>query len=222
MKKNRLVALALALTLVVGAGIGGTVAWLVSTPEKVVNTFTVGKLEITLDEAKVDEWGVPVEGAARVPANDYTLIPGHVYQKDPVVHVQPHSEKAYVFVKLEGMPVFNGFDSTNVMTPTVNNNIQEDGVYGDRVRGLNLWSQFQSNGWQPVKGADNVFFRVQEATGDQTVDLPVFQQFGISDKASAEDLAKLSTKGITITAYACQFDGFKNEVAAWNANFAAK
>ena len=109
---KKILALVLALTLLVGGVVGGTVAWLVSKPAAVVNTFTVGKLAITLDETDVDEWGVPVPGATeRVKANTYNLMPGRVYTKDPIVHVQPNSEKSYVFVKLEGMPKFNTHDT---------------------------------------------------------------------------------------------------------------
>ena len=151
----------------------------------------------------------------------YTLIPGHVYQKDPVVHVQPHSEKAYVFVKLDGMPKVNTTDTTKVFADSVTTNLDAGG-FGDFYTGLDLATQVRQNKWIHLDGTDNVFYKVVEATGAEVVDLPVFAKFGINEHATAEDMAKLSTQGITITAYACQFDGFKNEVAAWNANFAAK
>ena len=38
--------------------VGVTVAWLTSTTETVTNTFSYGNVKITLDEAKVTEYGV--------------------------------------------------------------------------------------------------------------------------------------------------------------------
>ena len=65
------------------------------------NTFTVGKVEIKLDEAKVTADGIPVEGAARVTANSYKLMPGTTYTKDPTVTVlKAGSEESYVRMKV--------------------------------------------------------------------------------------------------------------------------
>ena len=43
-------ALILALVLTIGGVIGGTVAWLIATPDPVINTFTYGDINIELDE----------------------------------------------------------------------------------------------------------------------------------------------------------------------------
>ena len=98
--KKRTLALILALVLVFGAAVGGTIAYLTSN-DSVTNTFTVGKVEITLDEAKVDAYGVADTTADRVKANSYKLIPGHTYTKDPTIHVDADSEKCWLFVKIE-------------------------------------------------------------------------------------------------------------------------
>ena len=90
----------LALVLVIAMSVAGTVAYLTST-DTVTNTFSVGNVTITLDEAKVTEYGVPVEGAARVKANSYKLIPGHTYTKDPTIHVAAGSEDCWLFAKIE-------------------------------------------------------------------------------------------------------------------------
>ncbi|MBQ2690781.1 MAG: hypothetical protein IJF53_01345 [Clostridia bacterium] len=72
--------------MLVAASVMGTMAYLTSTTGVVTNTFTVGKVGITLDEAKVTEYGVK-DGDTRVMANTYKLVPGHTYVKDPTVHV---------------------------------------------------------------------------------------------------------------------------------------
>ena len=41
--------MAVALVLIIALAIAGTYAYLTSTPDKVTNTFTIGKLAITLD-----------------------------------------------------------------------------------------------------------------------------------------------------------------------------
>lgn len=90
----------LALVLVIAMSVAGTVAYLTST-DTVTNTFTVGNVEITLDEAKVDEYGVAATPATRVDKNDYKLIPGHTYTKDPTIHVATGSEDCWLFAKIE-------------------------------------------------------------------------------------------------------------------------
>ena len=46
----KLIAAVQAIVLVVGGVVGGTVAWLIATPDPVVNTFTYGDIDITLTE----------------------------------------------------------------------------------------------------------------------------------------------------------------------------
>ena len=96
--KNALL-LALCAVLLVGATIAGTVAYLTSTTTEVKNTFTAGNVTITLDEAPVDLYGKVVTGNRRT-ANEYKLIPGHTYTKDPTIHVDTDSEECWIFAKV--------------------------------------------------------------------------------------------------------------------------
>ena len=48
--KKRVVIFALALVLVFGCAVGGTLAWLTASTTPVVNTFTFGKITLTLEE----------------------------------------------------------------------------------------------------------------------------------------------------------------------------
>lgn len=79
------IALMLALALAVGGVIGGTLAWLTDTTQKVENTFTTSDIEITLAET----------------AKDFKMVPGYTITKDPKVTVKAGSEKCYLFVKVE-------------------------------------------------------------------------------------------------------------------------
>ena len=98
-KTKKTLSLVLSFVLVIALTIAGTIAYLTSTSATVTNTFTVGKVKITLDEAKVTEYGVK-DGDDRVTENTYKLIPGHEYLKDPIVHVDAESEDCYLVVKI--------------------------------------------------------------------------------------------------------------------------
>ena len=76
----------LALVLVIGCAVGGTVAWLVSSTDPVVNTFTYGDINITLEETT---------------GTSYKIIPGVDIEKDPKVTVKANSEACWLFVKVE-------------------------------------------------------------------------------------------------------------------------
>lgn len=85
---GRLFVLMLALVLVLGCAVGGTVAWLVAKTDPVVNTFTYGDINITLTETK------PTNRQAKI-------IPGVDIGKDPKVTVKAGSEACWLFVKVE-------------------------------------------------------------------------------------------------------------------------
>ena len=187
MKKTLMIMLAL--VLVIAMSVTGTLAYLTSTAS-VTNTFTYGKLAITLDEAPVDLYGAVVEGN-RVMKNDYKLIPGHEYDKDPTVHVQPDSEASWLFVKVEN-------DIAAIET------------------GTTIAAQITANGWAALEGVDNVYYQEAAAVAaDATaVDYVVFENFELKGDA---DVADYDGATIEVTAYAVQKDGFATAKAAWDA-----
>lgn len=90
---GKLVVAMLAVTLLIGCAIGGTVAWLTAKTDPVVNTFTYGDINITLIETK--------------PANQQAkIIPGVDIAKDPKVTVKKDSEACWLFVKVEKVGTF--------------------------------------------------------------------------------------------------------------------
>lgn len=195
-KKTKALMLVLCAVLLVTASVLGTMAYLTST-DKVVNTFTVGKVAITLDEAKVDPDGTAVTPAARVKENAYHLLPGHTYTKDPTVHVQANSEDSFIFVKVE-----NGIAN-----------------YEDRPT---IAEQIAARGWTPLTGVANVYYKAYTKSAEIT-DLPVFGNFTIANHANAADgwnNFSAETK-VTVTAYAVQQDGFASAAAAWGETFGA-
>ena len=87
------VAIILAVVLLVGAVVGGTLAWFTDKTDEVVNTFTVGNVDIDLNETK----------------EDFKMIPGWTIAKDPVVTVEAGSEATMLFVKLDKSANFDQF-----------------------------------------------------------------------------------------------------------------
>ena len=194
MKKFALIAVCAALLVCVT--ISATVAYLTSTA-KVENTFTVGKVAITLDEAKVTAAGVPVEGAARVTANKYHLLPGNQYVKDPIVHVDANSESCIVFVKVE-----NGIKNIEAPTTTVNGQV----IY------KSIEDQMAGYGWHALPDHPGVYYK--KATDSDSLlpaeipagkNLNVFDRFMISYDADGDTLKAHKDAKITIKAYAIQY-----------------
>jgi len=99
---KKVLVLLLCAVILIGASIAGTVAYLTDSDNVVTNTFTVGKVEITMVETKVDLYGVALTGddAGTNDGNKYKLIPGHTYTKDPTITVGANSEDCYILVKI--------------------------------------------------------------------------------------------------------------------------
>lgn len=107
MKKSRkMVSLIVCVVLILALGVAGTIAYLMDS-QSVTNTFTVGQVGLGLEETKTNEEGQPVdedgnvvddlEDAATTPeGNEYHLLPGHSYLKDPTITVKANSEESYV------------------------------------------------------------------------------------------------------------------------------
>ena len=87
----------LALVLVIAMSVAGTIAFLTDTTDPISNTFTVGKVDITLTET----FNTDTDGDQENDAWQAQLIPGTTYTKDPVVTVTADSEDCWLFVKFE-------------------------------------------------------------------------------------------------------------------------
>ena len=176
----------LALVLVIAMSVAGTMAYLTS-EDSVTNTFTVGKVAITLDETDVDVYGVK-DGETRVDKNTYRLIPGHEYVKDPIVHVGADSEDCWLFVKVE-----NGLSA-----------IEDSNA---KIAG-----QLTENGWTLVADTTNIY--AYRTTVSANTDVPVFASFKLAGTADVADYANAK---IVVTAYAVQADSFETAAAALTA-----
>ena len=97
---KRVLLLVLCAALLVGASVAGTVAYLTS-QDATTNTFTVGKVEITLQEYEVDQQTGKKTQTKVESLTDLELVPGRVIEKNPFITVDSDSETCWLFVKIE-------------------------------------------------------------------------------------------------------------------------
>mgnify|MGYP000175470457 CR=1 FL=1 len=207
--RSKALLLTLCAVLLVAATIFGTMAYLTST-DTVTNTFTVGKVNIKLDEAQANPDGTLVEGAERVKANSYKLLPGHTYSKDPMVTVLSGSEFSYV-----------------KMTVTFSKANELDAIFApDGANLTSIFNGYDAANWIAkgnTKGADNTRtyeFWYKEAVAAPTADVALdalFDSITVPGEITGAQLATIAGMTITVNAYAIQADGFADAAAAWEA-----
>lgn len=233
--KKRTVALVLAIVLVFAVAVGGTVAYLTSTAN-VKNTFTVGSVNIKLDEAKVTPDGKAVTPAERVTANDYKLMPGHTYTKDPTVTVLKGSEKSYVRMKVtfnnaaaiiamltnpefenEVTGVENAFPLISMVNFVEANAAKWDGIIPDNMVET---EEMLANPKYFVKDNDTLtfYFYYKEPVSAPNADnalAVLFDSIKVPEWVTADQLKALNDFQINVVAEAIQADGFDDADAAW-------
>lgn len=208
--KSKALLLTLCAVLLVAASVLGTMAYLTSTAS-VENTFTVGSVAIKLDEAKANTDGSLVEGAERVKANSYKLLPGHTYNKDPMVTVLKGSETSYI-----------------KMTVTFSKADELDAIFASTGADLNsIFNGYNSTNWIYKGNTKNATantrtyeFWYKKAVGAPTADVALdalFDSITVPGAITNEQLASIKGMTITVNAYAIQADGFETEAAAWAA-----
>ena len=251
MKKYRkLLTTALCAAALVGASILGTMAYFTDN-DTVTNTFTVGNVDITLDEAKVNEDGKPItvdndntstvvnpgddkiydatelSAATRVKDNDYHLIPGHVYTKDPTVTVDANSEDCYVrmFVTLTYssqldaiFATLEGKTALDVINVDSSNWTYYDNVEDETKNTRTYEFRYVGNNAEPPTG-------IVAKSNTETKIPALFTTITVPGEMTKEQLATLITTNadgeitdqfkIYVVAQAIQADGFDTAEEAW-------
>jgi predicted ribosomally synthesized peptide with SipW-like signal peptide len=227
-KTIKIFVIVVALILVFGATVLGTLAFLTD-EEEVINTFAAGKVDLTLDEAKTDLYGKKLDPEERVYENSYRMIPGLTYSKDPTVTVLEGSEAAYIRV----LVTLHNATAVNKIMASSRHSLSK---YSDWFVGIDssAWTCLDSapilntaddtvtlEFWyaNPVKGFDTA--------GNKTdVKLvPVFTGLKIPETLTSEEINLLhgdlnDLEGdfkITIVAHAIQAAGFNSQADAWRA-----
>ena len=208
--KRKALLLSLCAVLLVVASVMGTMAYLTSS-DTVTNTFTVGKVQITLDEAAVNLDGTPIEGAARVKQNSYKLLPSHTYTKDPTVTVKAGSEPSYV-----------------KMTVTFTKAAELDAIFAPTGADLtSIFNGYNSTNWIDKGNTEDTDantrtyeFWYKETVAAPTADVvldALFDSITVPDSITKEQLDTIQGMTITVNAYAIQADGFGSAEEAWAA-----
>ena len=192
---GKLVVAMLAVTLLIGCAIGGTVAWLTATTDSVVNTFTYGDINIDLwetkdgmhTESRLNENGYVVNARS-----DLKIIPGVDLPKDPTVTVKAGSEACWLFVKVE-----------------------EAGKFVDGKVTYSI-----AEGWIALTGQPGVYYReVPAAAADTEFGVIKDNKIIVSSDLTKAEINKLTgadkTPKLTFTAYAVQKDGIADAATAW-------
>lgn len=185
---GKLVVAMLAVTLLIGCAIGGTVAWLTAKTDPVVNTFTYGDINITLDETT---------------GSSYKIIPGVDIKKDPKVTVEADSEACYLFVKIkeENWPTFTEADGIKKVSYDIATGWEpladQAGVYYREVDATTA----------------NAGVSYYILKGDMTYPNGVVT---VSENLTKNEVNGITTQPkLTFTAYAVQKDGISTAADAW-------
>ena len=208
MKRCKSIILALCAVLLVVVTVIGTIAYLQDTAS-VVNTFTVGKVRLKLDEAVVDEDGGSIGGRTET-GNQYHLVPGKTYIKDPTVTVLKGSEESYVRMML-----------------TINCASELDTIFAPSGAVLtDIFNGYDATNWNYVgvtRGNDNTItyeFRYKETVdpdgSDVTLDA-LFDSFTVPKNLTGAQLESIASLKISVEAHAIQETGFANANEAWAA-----
>lgn len=236
MKKKSLIMLMCALMIISSVAFG-TIAYLTD-HAGVTNRFTIGNVDIVVDETEVDENGDPVPNPDYDPSdpnapdapnlrtdeeNEYPLIPGSEYVKDPTMTVKAGSEKSYVR-----------------MVVTITNAAEIDAIFAQLQP---LYPETYPNGFVPsafVTGRDNAvwaytgtmardevqntytlefrYFEAVEPTDTEDKVLPpLFKTIKLPGELTNAHLTQLEGFAIDIDGHAIQATGFDNADAAWAA-----
>lgn len=178
---GKVIAALLAVVLLVGATIGGTIAWLTASTEKVENTFTVGNIDIALTET----------------TEDYKMIPGYTIDKDPVVTVKANSEDCWVFIKVakSGGDITVG-GSTYSFDSFITYNIDP-----------NNWTKLENA--EGIQANEEVYYCcAKDITADRAIKVLQNNQVQVKDTVTKQMMDDLTKSGknpkLTFTAYAVQ------------------
>lgn len=196
--KKKPIALLLSGALLLGCTVGGTLAWLTDESDPVTNTFTVGDVQITLDESLLQDDGTLDTTEKVTTNNNYKMTPGVTLPKDPTVTVKTGSEDCYVFVKVEKSPDFDNY----------------------------ITYQIDTNNWAQLTGVDDVYCTtaaVTDVTTDRSIKILLDEQVQIKDSVTKEMMQSITNKPtLTFTAYAIQLKNTNTNDTEWDAAAAWK
>lgn len=204
--KKKLLLIVFGIMGVIGTSVFTTMAFLTDV-DKTSNTYTVGNVDIVLDESNVDELGMLIDND-RVQENEYHLMPGYTYVKDPMITVLNNSDDSYVRIlitvnNIDGLKDIYGEDFT---LEDIYDGWSEDWVYNSKDESLENVITYEYRYKKIVNGVD----------GDNKLE-PIFKNFSIPGETTSLQLEEIQDLKIDVVGQAIQAVGFENADAAWNA-----
>lgn len=163
----------LAVVLLVGCIIGGTVAWLTDQTNPITNTFTYGDINIELTEST---------------GESYKIIPGVDIEKDPKVTVKANSEDCWLFVKVAASGTFVEGKVTYAVAEGWTELTGNDGVYYRAVSSGTADQSFSVlAGDQIIVSKDLTKDEIKSITANPTLTFTAYavQQSGSANAAEA-------------------------------------
>lgn len=180
----------------------------------VVNTFTVGEVNISLKETKVDSLGIPLQDEEKTTNNKYHLLPGKTYTKDPTLTVEAGSEEAYIRILVtlnmykELKEIFNNeFSPINY----IEGYNKDKWIYiNNKVNTKENTITYEFRYYKTVSGYNN--------SEKESVTLePLFTKIKVPGEIETKDLEKISDLEIKVVGHAIQSSGFDSVDVAWQA-----
>ena len=194
--KKKTIAMLMASIMLFGVVTGSTLAWLTAKSADVVNTFTVGDINIVLDEAPLNEKGELDKTASRVTSiDDYKMIPGVTLPKDPQVRVLADSEDCYLFVKITESSNYDDFMTYEVMAEwTLLKEENNSAIYYREAKANDAFYVLKDN---------------QVVVKDEVTKAQLDALDGLNDKGEADQAEEKARPTLTFTAYAIQKNNLK-------------
>ena len=191
------VVLLMAVVLLIGCTVGGSLAWLSMKTDTVTNTFSAGGIEIELIETSLD-------GTTSSNGNVYQLIPGKTYVKDPKVTVKDTTNvDCYLFIKVEQNNAGDFLTYTLNLDDWTKVDTDDAVVYVRKVAALD-----SNKSWYLLKG-DNSEEGKAAGLGNGYVTVKDTLTLG-------SDMNTASNSYLKFTAYAIQQNGFSTAELAWD------
>ena len=237
MKLNRKWMLVIALMLSVATAISGTLAYLTD-HASVTNRFTIGNVDIVVDETEVDVNGKPVPNPDYDPTdpdetdvpklrteaeNEYPLIPASEYIKDPTMTVKAGSKESYVRMMVtlsSAAEIDTIFTDLKAKYPAVYPNGFVPGVFvtgHDSEAWVYVGTMVKDEALNTYTLEFRYFETVEPAASEDLVLPPLFETIKIPGELTNMHLTQLESFSIDVKGHAIQATGFNTADEAWAA-----
>lgn len=208
--KKKILALSVALGLFAVVLSAGTLAFFTDKTEAIVNTFTVGRVDIELTEPEKANWGLDANGKPKT-----VMMPGGTYAKTPTITVQENSQDAWVFATLQLASVDDFTTAVlNTYNPSEIANMSDAeliALLGEYIGGFDARA-WTIEGFDLSTGTFTVMYNDILKAGDAVT---IFDSIKMPSylKSKAFPEGSFANGTVTIKAYAIQAEGITKDNA---------